>query len=345
MLEIIEKIVYNETIPYSDNLTSTSKLAIATFSICSGFSSITNLLNTLVLFNSKMKDVSFTYMLAISISNLLFSIFVSFGSALFCNECHLNYVYQSQLYRILVFYVTINALNLFSVLCDVTISLHRYFILKNMKFFSDKSIKWLFLAFTIFSLICELNILFSYDILKKIYSSSKNSTIVYAISYSSSVNVFGKETTYFTITEAAIKVFFNIILLSFLNFVNLYEFQKRYNKKIKFKYKSADIINKGQQLNNVAKADLSKFKEKEVNKKITLMILLSIGLSIIGALPRYSYLIYRFIYSPTSGIFFPSLVTLNIFIFSNGLNFFIYVTYNRMFRKILISYFNKIIYC
>lgn len=76
------------------------------------------------------------------------------------------------------------------------------------------------------------------------------------------------------------------------------------------------------------------------------MIIISIGLTVFGALPRYVYYIYKFINGNARGLFLPSLITLNIYIFANGLYFFIYFKFNKLFRKIFLSYlkllnFNK----
>lgn len=235
MFKIIENIVYNETVPYKDNISSLSLWIITLFAITTFFSFFTNFLNIIIFSNPQMKDSSFIYLQAISISNFLYASFLAYGGILFCNDCYFNFVYETQIYRIIMYYIFSNGLNMFSALCDLVISLHHYFILKNKNFLKDTSHKWILLGFVVFSILSEGSILFSYDIQMKFFIANDNFTFNEQVAYSTVLNSFGGKIFYVQIIESAVKIFIHNILLSIISLFNMFEFHKRYSQKGRIK--------------------------------------------------------------------------------------------------------------
>ena len=88
---------------------------------------------------------------------------------------------------------------------------------------------------------------------------------------------------------------------------------------------------------------LRDYSELKVSRKMTLMVIWTCVLYIIGCLPRNIYIIVKYIESSKRHHLF-SLITLLILLLSNGLPFFIYYLYNNIFRKILKEYL-KAIFC
>ena len=61
-----------------------------------------NLLNSFVFMNSQMKDISFKYMLAISISDVIYLACNAYVFVTYCNDCLINKTYLTQIYILLL---------------------------------------------------------------------------------------------------------------------------------------------------------------------------------------------------------------------------------------------------
>jgi hypothetical protein len=89
--------------------------------------------------------------------------------------------------------------------------------------------------------------------------------------------------------------------------------------------------------------DLNELKK---SRRITIMIIGTLFITIFGSLPKNVYVIYKYSTDSTLRIYNFSLISFLILNFASGLNFFIYVLFNKKFRQILVSYFRKIFfYC
>ncbi len=73
------------------------------------FGFLTNLTNIAVLLNPKMKDISFKYILATSISDLIYYdlILESYSFFVLCTDCPLHNTYFTQFYDFIVFHYII----------------------------------------------------------------------------------------------------------------------------------------------------------------------------------------------------------------------------------------------
>lgn len=88
---------------------------------------------------------------------------------------------------------------------------------------------------------------------------------------------------------------------------------------------------------------LNDFAEVRTSRNMTLMVIWTCVLYIIGALPRNIYIIIK--YSLEASRFYTfSLMTFLILILSNGFTIFIYYFYNHLFREILNGYIRKVFY-
>ena len=160
---------------------------------------------------------------------------------LFCEDCSLNKTYGSQLYRIFIYYYLTSSLAIFSHFCEVFVSLHRYFILKNIKYLEIISFKFIIIILVFLSLVIYLPELFSYKI--QLVETYLNETILIDLEYKTIDTSFGisKFCNILLTVISLFRIFISTILLSLINIGNVYQFNKRYKKRIivKFKQKTA----------------------------------------------------------------------------------------------------------
>ncbi len=88
--------------------------------------------------------------------------------------------------------------------------------------------------------------------------------------------------------------------------------------------------------------DLNELKK---SRRITIMIIGTLFITIVGSLPKNIYVIYKYSTESSTRIYNFSLISFLILNFACGLNFFIYVLFNKKFRQILIGYFKTIFSC
>ena len=98
------------------------------------FGFLNNLINIIVFLNSKMKDISFKYLLAISISDLLYLLLLSYSFIVQCNDCPLHNTYFTQFYDFIIFHYIATCLAIFSILTEIILSLIRHSVLINEKY-------------------------------------------------------------------------------------------------------------------------------------------------------------------------------------------------------------------
>jgi hypothetical protein len=86
---------------------------------------------------------------------------------------------------------------------------------------------------------------------------------------------------------------------------------------------------------------LNDFAEIKYSRNMTLMVIWTCVIYIIGGLPRNVYIIIKYLREASRYYTF-SLITFFILIYSNGFSIFVYYLFNNIFRQILDRYFNKI---
>jgi len=192
------------------------------------FGLITNSLNVVVFMSPKMKDVSFKYMLAISVSNLLYNAISIYNYVVYCENCKLATVYATSIYKIFVNNYIVNCLSLFSLFIELNLSFQRYFILTNKQNKYVVRTKNVLLTCMIVSLICYIPSLFCYDI-KTVKVFSRNKTLIRQ-TYKTELSSFGLSPTGKGVTIAlfALRILMGSVLLGFINIYNTYLFRKRF---------------------------------------------------------------------------------------------------------------------
>ena len=215
---------------------SLSKTIVNTFGI------LTNGICVVVFFNSKMKDISFKYMLTQSINDCIYFSILAFN---FLNVCSIDEVRTSlgiHLYFIISNLVS-SILAIFYIFIEIWLSLNRYLMLKNKKSL-DKlfSFKKTLFFLAILSFIYYFPQAFLYEIKSNTNSTSTNKTIYFHEHSTFSKTNFGK--ILFIFLEV-LRIFLNSLLVPFINILFMIEYRKRSKKKaeIRAKYNLASIKN------------------------------------------------------------------------------------------------------
>ena len=210
------------------------------FPILSIFGLFSNIINIIVFMHPKMKDVSFKYLLAISISHLFYCALSIYSTVLYCETCLCNKTYSSQFYKLLINYYFTSCLAIFGHLCELFISMHRYLQLKNLKYLDKIPVKLNFFILFLFSLFIYIREIFAYNILQT--QIFVNGTLI-NVTYSLTKTEFGNTSAanIIPIVIALIIIFISTVLITVINIGIVYEFHKRFNKRIqlKSKYKAA----------------------------------------------------------------------------------------------------------
>jgi len=136
-------------------------------SIACVFGTFTNGICIVVFLHPKMKDESFRYMLAQSISDFIYSSVLSFQPLLYCPASEIRKKYILQLYFIVLVHIFTSILGIFYIFVETWISLQRYLMLKKKKFLEKVSYKTKILLFGLASFIFYFIKFFSYKITSK----------------------------------------------------------------------------------------------------------------------------------------------------------------------------------
>ncbi len=290
---------------------------------------ITNSLNVGVFINPKMKDTSFKYSLCISISEVFYAGISTLIFVTFCNDCQINKSYLVQVYIIYQALIA-RTLALFCVFCDIVLSIERYMILKNKKFLKLHWHKYVIFSLLVISFLFYFPLHFSKEIIPIYNNNTTNMTLI-DNSYKLVSTDFGKSIIgkILLINASVFRLFFGSILLTIINVMNLYEFKKRYQNRqsVALRY---TVNNNSNQTN----------RNLEASKNITLMVIWSSILFIFGNTPVIIINILQFILDPNSfQLVLIYRISVALIYFTHSLNFFIYFFFNKLFRKILFSYF------
>ncbi len=238
---LVKKLNFTSNISEYNNSQLASPLVF--FPIFSLFGLITNAINIMVFSNSKMKDISFKYMLVISYVHIIYSGLSIYNMIIYCEECLLNKMYESQFYKIIITYYFNNSLAMVGHCCELFISVHRYLQLKNIKCLDKIPIHLMIIIFFIISLIYYSSELLVYDIMdtKRYLNNS-----LFDSTYTTMSTPFGKTLAarIIVIVQSMFRAFLTIILIPLINIGIIFEFNKRFKNRIKTKLKYRAEISK-----------------------------------------------------------------------------------------------------
>ena len=178
------------------------------------FGFFTNLINLTVLLSSKMKDVSFKYVLAISLSDLIYLTLEGYKFIVSCSDdCSplINITYLTQLYDYTIFHYICSSLAIFCIFIDIFLSLIRYSILKNKTYLQSISC-YKIIGFFIFISFHYYSPLLFYNPIQK----NNNNNIT-------------------PIILQSIRIILAMFVLTSINIINVFEFRKRYSNREKNK--------------------------------------------------------------------------------------------------------------
>ena len=197
------------------------------------FGTITNSLCIAVFLSPKMKDISFKYMLAQSVSDFIYLFSLSFQLIEFSTENSITTSLLFQIYSVVIDAVFTSFLGIFYVFVEVLISIQRYFIMKNKTFLSRVSHNKVIAFLAALSIVYYIPCMFLYQI--ETINLFNNSTSKYETTYSYS------KTSFFNSSPGKIivsfleffRIFLNSVFLSVVNILTMIEFKKRSNSGIR----------------------------------------------------------------------------------------------------------------
>ena len=202
------------------------------------FGFLTNLISIIVLLNPKMKDISFKYLLATSISDLSYLFLCSYAFVYICPDCPLGNTYFTQIAVIYSSNYLTSVLAIFNIFLAIYLSLIRYSILKNKKYFQSINIYLVIASLFFISLIYYSPVLFFSKIIPIIQQDINNNITVIennndyieykVIKTSVGVSLYGKVTP---IILSVIRLILAILIETSINIMNVVEFRKRYSNR------------------------------------------------------------------------------------------------------------------
>lgn len=226
------------------NKNNQSVLPLVAIPIICVFGVIANILNIAVFLNPKMKDPTFKYMLAISISNFFYAALLCYGFIIYCDECELNKSYGTQVFKIIANNYVSSSLAIFSNLVEIYLSMQRYFILTNKNSLQNISYKLVLLIIFLISSLYYINVLFCYDIIKYEFVYQDR---VLVTSYSTALSDYSRSDFGKIITVAFVmfRIILSTVVLLTINIINLYHFRKRFKQKRQTRLKLKPAAKKG----------------------------------------------------------------------------------------------------
>jgi hypothetical protein len=189
------------------------------------FGFLTNLTNIAVLMNHRMKNISFKYLLATSLSDLFY-----LSLSIYCPE---NSSYFTQVYFIYIGHYFTSCLAIFIIFTDITLSLIRYSILKNKTYLQSLNYYLVSGCLFLISLIYYSPVVFFFKIQQiKIH---QNITLSSMDGFKVEINSFGSSMygKIIPIILSSIRIILAMFVLTSINIMNIIEFRKRYSKRLK----------------------------------------------------------------------------------------------------------------
>lgn len=186
------------------------------------FGVLTNLINISVFSNSKLKDPSYSYLLAKSLIDFIY-LSLAFVNQIvnYCFECAWSQTYWANLYGLAIGVYLMPCLVIFRLLIENIVSVYIYLILSNrVRLINRVSYKLaIFLSFT-FSVLFYAQRPFS------VYIASNDDHLVYFYKYTD----FGLSRAYrvISIIQSLVRISLAVILLTIVNILNSIRFNKRF---------------------------------------------------------------------------------------------------------------------
>jgi hypothetical protein len=202
-----------------------SKLIVASFSV------LTDLINITVFVHPKLKDTSYKYMLAISITHFFYSLNALMLTITFsCTTCSLIGSFFAAFVLSYLTQFVPSILTLFRTFSECTIALYTYCVLTNRNRFVERVNSFKLVIFPAHSLIAVAIV--SYQLFGISIGSSvdKNGNT----QYSRIQNSFALTQLYSIVSIVTLSIWLSLVafVLTFLNILNVIEFRKRYNTRI-----------------------------------------------------------------------------------------------------------------
>jgi hypothetical protein len=293
---------------------------------------ITNGLNTAVFLNSKMKNTTFKFMLAISINDFFYLLFDVCIAINYCKNC--SSIKNSYVYNLFLLYIEdylTSCMAIFSILANIILSLHRFCIITNKKYWIWTKHKWIIFSILIISILYYLPVIF--------FKKKSNENIHNFI--------YNDETSeYIHLALHVFRIFLNVFVLSILNIVNVVQYKKMNSNKLLIKNMAKrSTLETNQSLT-------ANFKETKSNRRISVMVFLICLISFIGSLPYFLVRVFKII-SVENPIFQINLIATqewlndfelfgdSILLLSHSVSIFVYFNYNTIFNSLLVKYFCK----
>ena len=193
------------------------RIAIAFFGI------LVNVINIIIFLSPKLKDITYVYMLANSITNVLY-LALSLSGVFFyyCSNCPSSQSYLSALLSIILTFYVLDCLKLLHTILQVIISIRIYLTLLNKKHKAD-SYKKILIISVVLSLVFFAQEPFSFKIDTGV---NQKGDIVYFTNLSS----FGDSTAgdCFFLIQFGIRILLAVFVLTAINILNVIEFRKRF---------------------------------------------------------------------------------------------------------------------
>lgn len=191
------------------------------------FGTISNFLNIVVFVNKKMKDISFKYMILISLSDMTYLGLLLYASIIWCETCSFYSYYFTKLYEFIIDYYITSCLAILSILTEISLSVHRSLILLNKC--QKISFRIPLIIIIVISFIYYTPELFFYQIIY--YNDCETNQIKYKIIYTKFGSMNVSKTI--DITLASVRIILGVGVLTLVNVINVIIFNKKSLKPFK----------------------------------------------------------------------------------------------------------------
>lgn len=182
---------------------------------------LTNIVNISVFLNSKLKDISYKYMLVNSSTNLAYLAISLAGVFTYnCTYCPSSQTYPAGIFSIyFIFYVS-SCLAIFRILVEIAISVRTFLILINRNF-NRLNYKQILLTLFIISMAYYFQQPFIYDVI----DIWRNGQLFYSIR----VNQLGNSSFFknLVLVQFSVRIFLAVIVLTVINILNVIAFHRK----------------------------------------------------------------------------------------------------------------------
>lgn len=187
---------------------------------------VTNVLNVAVFLNSRLKDTSYTYMLAKAVANLVY-MFIFFEAEILsnCLSCPWSASFVAALNSIQLVIFLASCLHLYTVLIDVALSLHIHFVLINKSQLGKHTHVGIIIGLFVFSILFFGQKPFMYTI-----NRISGREALFYITFSE----FGASTLNKTLlmVQTLVRIFLAVVVVFGINVSNLIVFRRMFKRHI-----------------------------------------------------------------------------------------------------------------